>query len=55
MGNTVLSCMERALSRNADAHYGSDTMKDLYVYGRLDLTPQQFTAAYGFACVFQAG
>ena len=49
MGNTVLSCMERALSRGADARYGSDTIKDLYVYGRLDLTPQQFTAAYGFA------
>lgn len=49
MGNTVLSCMERALSRNADARYGSDTFKQLYVYGRLDLTPQQFTAAYGFA------
>lgn len=50
MANTVLSCMERASSRGANFNrYGSETFKQLYVYGRLDLSPQELTAAYGFA------
>ncbi|MCY4426392.1 MAG: zinc-binding dehydrogenase [Halieaceae bacterium] len=50
LGNTILSCMERAAARGQQfSRYGSETFKQLYVYGRLDLTPMQLTAAYGFA------
>lgn len=50
LGNTILSCMERAAaSGQRFSRYGSSTFKQLYVYGRLDLTPMQLTAAYGFA------
>ncbi|MEM1146111.1 MAG: zinc-binding dehydrogenase [Pseudomonadota bacterium] len=50
LGNTILSCMERAIaSKSPYNRYGSDTYKQLYIYGRLDLSPTQLTAAYGFA------
>tara|TARA_R110000823_G_scaffold27609_16_gene80470 strand:- start:37010 stop:38134 length:1125 start_codon:yes stop_codon:yes gene_type:complete len=48
--NTILTCMEKSASRGmAYNRYGSDTMKKAYVYGRLDLSPMELTAAYGFA------
>jgi NADPH2:quinone reductase len=50
MANTILTCMERAASKGMEYNrYGSDTLKKVYVYGRLDLSPIQLTAAYGFA------
>ncbi|MEM8497143.1 MAG: zinc-binding dehydrogenase [Pseudomonadota bacterium] len=50
LGNTVLSCMERAAAKNEPtSHYGTDLFKQLYIYGRLDLAPTELTAAYGFA------
>ena len=48
--NTILTCMERAASAGLEYNrYGSDTMKKVYVYGRLDLTPLTLTPAYGFS------
>jgi len=45
-----LTCMERAASAGLEYNrYGSDTMKKVYVYGRLDLTPLTLTPAYGFS------
>ncbi len=50
MANTILTCMERAATKGMEYNrYGSDTMKKVYVYGRLDLSPIQLTAAYGFS------
>jgi len=50
MGNTLLSCMERAAARGTrTSHYGTEVFKQLYIYGRLDLAPTELTAAYGFA------
>ena len=50
MANTILTCMERAATKGMEYNrYGSDTLKKVYVYGRLDLSPIQLTAAYGFA------
>lgn len=48
--NDILTCMERNASRDLTYNrYGSDTLKKVYVYGRLDLAPMQLNAAYGFA------
>lgn len=48
--NTILTCMEQSATRGmAYNRYGSDTLKKAYVYGRLDLSPMELTAAYGFA------
>lgn len=50
MANTVLTCMEKGLASSGPfSRYGSSVFKQLYVYGRLDLSPQELTAAYGFA------
>ena len=51
LGGQILSCMERALNRSAKVYsgYGSTTHKQLYLYGRLDLSPTQLTAEYGMA------
>lgn len=50
LANTILSCMERAASHGMEYNrYGSDTQKKIYVYGRLDLSPMQLSATYGFA------
>ncbi len=50
MANTILTCMERAATKGMEYNrYGSDTLKKVYVYGRLDLSPMQLTAAYGFS------
>jgi NADPH2:quinone reductase len=48
--NTILSSMEAAATKGMPySRYGSDTLKKVYVYGRLDLTPMELTAAYGFS------
>ncbi len=48
--NSILTCMEAAAASGMEYNrYGSDTMKKVYVYGRLDLSPMELTAAYGFA------
>ncbi|MEZ5567594.1 MAG: zinc-binding dehydrogenase [Halioglobus sp.] len=48
--NTILTCMEQSATRGmAYNRYGSDTLKKAYVYGRLDLSPMELTASYGFA------
>jgi NADPH2:quinone reductase len=50
LANTVLTAMEAAATRGMGySRYGSDTLKKVYVYGRLDLSPMELTAAYGFA------
>jgi NADPH:quinone reductase len=53
MAATILSCMERALSRKATAYnrYGSPVHKQVYIYGGLDLRatdlPRNFGMAWG--------
>lgn len=49
VGSQILTCMERAALRNATSYsgYGSDTFKQLFVYGSLDETPTQLTRSYG--------
>ena len=51
LGGQILECMERALLRNSTGYsgYGSTTHKQLYLYGRLDRSPTELTAAYGMA------
>jgi NADPH2:quinone reductase len=50
LANSILTCMERSATRNMEYNrYGSDTMKKVYIYGRLDLAPTELTAAYGFS------
>jgi NADPH2:quinone reductase len=50
LANSILTCMERSATRNMKYNrYGSDTMKKVYIYGRLDLAPTELTAAYGFS------
>ncbi|MBB82611.1 MAG: NADH oxidase [Deltaproteobacteria bacterium] len=51
LGGQILGCMEAALSRTGGAYsrYGSDTHKQLYIYGRLDTNPTQFGSDFGFA------
>jgi len=51
LGGQILSCMEAALNRTGGAYsrYGSDTHKQLYLYGRLDTSPTQLGADFGFA------
>lgn len=50
LANSILSCMEQAAAAGqAYNRYGSDTFKQLYIYGRLDLSPVVLTAAYGFS------
>jgi NADPH2:quinone reductase len=53
LANSILTCMERSASRGSPYNrYGSDVPKKVYVYGRLDLSPLELTAAYGFSfCV----
>lgn len=49
MADTLLSCMERALSRNASGlnTYGSDRHKQVYIYGRLAQGPVTLGQSYG--------
>lgn len=49
--NDILTCMERAASRDASGlnTYGSSTMKQVYIYGGLDLSPTTLNRGYGMA------
>lgn len=51
LGSQILSCMEAAAQRNMGAYsrYGSDTFKQLYIYGGLDTSPTVLTRSYGFS------
>lgn len=51
VGGQILSCMEAAILRSGGtfSNYGSETHKQLYIYGRLDTNPTEFGADFGFA------
>ncbi|WP_374470895.1 zinc-binding dehydrogenase [Phenylobacterium sp.] len=47
----ILSCMEAAAVRKMPVYsrYGSDTFKQVYIYGGLDTGPTEFNRGFGFA------
>ena len=47
----ILTCMEAAAVRNMPVYsrYGSDTFKQVYIYGGLDTSPTELTRGFGFA------
>lgn len=48
--DALLECMEKAVSRGAGfSRYGSDTHKQVYVYGGLDRSPTPLTRSYGMS------
>ena len=49
LGAQILTAMERVASRSmrAFSHYGSSTLKQLYVYGGLDRSPTQLARTFG--------
>ena len=51
LADTILTCMERAASRDASGlnTYGSSTMKQVYLYGGLDLSPTVLNRGYGMS------
>jgi NADPH2:quinone reductase len=50
-GATILSCFEAAAAAKATSYsrYGSDTFKQLYIYGSLDRSPTELTRNFGFS------
>lgn len=51
IGSTIVQAMEQAANRTAGAYsrYGSETFKQLYIYGALDLSPTTLNRlAFGF-------
>ncbi|MCR5874399.1 hypothetical protein LRS10_09610 [Phenylobacterium sp. J426] len=49
-GSQILSAMEIAASRGAAySRYGSNTFKQLYIYGGLDTGPTELTRNFGFS------
>jgi NADPH2:quinone reductase len=51
LASQILACMEKAQSRAATEYsrYGSETHKQVYIYGSLDRSPTQLERAYGMA------
>ncbi len=51
LANTILQAMEAAANRSATAYsrYGSNTFKQVYIYGMLDTGPTTLDRLYGFA------
>ena len=51
LANTILHAMEAAANRSATAYsrYGSNTFKQVYIYGMLDTGPTSLDRLYGFA------
>lgn len=50
MAGRILAAMERAATRNAEfSRYGSVQRKQVYVYGRLDLSPTTLPPSIGFS------
>jgi NADPH2:quinone reductase len=49
LGSTILDAMERVAVRSMKfySHYGSSTMKQLYIYGGLDRAPTQLVRSFG--------
>jgi NADPH:quinone reductase-like Zn-dependent oxidoreductase len=48
--DTILACMERAASAGAEfSRYGSDTYKQVYIYGGLDRSPTPLLRTYGLS------
>ncbi len=47
----ILNCMEQAINRSAKEYsrYGSNTHKQVYIYGGLDLAPTTLTRSFGMA------
>ncbi len=51
LASDILDCMEQALNRDAEEHsiYGSETHKQVYIYGGLDMHPTTLNRAYGMS------
>jgi NADPH:quinone reductase len=51
LAGQILGCMEAAINRKAKVYsrYGSDTHKQVYLYGSLDTSPTQFTRSFGMS------
>lgn len=51
LANDILASMERAASRDASGlnTYGSSTLKQVYIYGGLDLSPTTLDRGYGMS------
>jgi hypothetical protein len=51
LASQILTSMEIAANRNAPAYsrYGSNTNKQVYIYGALDMGPTELARSYGFA------
>lgn len=51
LGARILDAMERVASRamTTFSHYGSSTLKQLYIYGSLDRSPTQLPRTFGFS------
>lgn len=49
LAGQILTCMETALGRTAEVYsrYGSTTLKQVYVYGRLDTRPLELSGSFG--------
>ena len=51
LAGQILTCMEIAVQRTAAEYsrYGSNTHKQVYIYGGLDIRPTEFTRGFGMA------
>jgi hypothetical protein len=51
LASQILNAMEAVVSRNLDGYsrYGSDTLKQVYIYGALDLGPTILNRGFGFS------
>jgi len=51
VGSQILTAMEIAANRNATSYsrYGSNTFKQLYIYGALDTGPTELVRSFGFS------
>ncbi len=51
LAGQILACMEAALNQTAKEYsrYGSTTHKQVYIYGRLDTSPTEFSNNFGMA------
>jgi hypothetical protein len=51
LGGQILACMEAALLRKSTEYnrYGTSTLKQVYLYGSLDMGPTEFRRNFGMA------
>ncbi len=51
LGGQILTCMEAAINKTAKEYsrYGSNTHKQVYLYGGLDVSPTEFNRSFGMA------